>query len=197
MQALKHIMIRGVLFLVPVVILGFVLVQVLNVTSAVAEIAEQFIPIERVAGVAVVNILVILLAVLLCFAAGLVSYLSVINDKVMALDRILAENVPGYSMVKGVFGSATKSEYVVDHLNPILVRFDDHEALAFEVERTGDKVTVFRPDIPSMLAGEIFLFSADRVTTIDLPAHQVMGILQSHGRKMSKVHEAIAKAAQG
>lgn len=194
-KALYNTMIRGVFFLVPVVILAFVAFQVFKVTSQVGEIVGQYVPIERVAGVAVANVLMIVLALLLCLVAGLISYLSIINDKVEALDRILSENVPGYTLVKGVFGSATKSEHLMDALLPVLVQYEDFEGLAFEVERTESKVTLFRPHIPNVLSGEVVVVDVARVTAIPLPAHQVLGILQANGRKMSKVHDAIAAAA--
>ena len=194
MQKLKNIMFRGILFLIPIGFLGFILGQFLKATTALAELVDQFFPIERVAGIGLVTVLAVLFLVFLCLLAGLISYLAFINNKVLALDRVLSQNMPGYTFVKGIFGSASASTEEIDALKPVLVAFDDTRSLAFEVDRTGDLVVVFLPEIPSVMAGQIAVVDQDRVTPFPIAAHQVLGILRTHGRGMGKVLEKMSDA---
>lgn len=194
METLKHVMIRGILFLIPLGFLGAVVAQLFKLTTSVAKVADHLIPVERVAGVGLTSILAVVFLVLLCLLAGLFSYLSFINNKVVALDSVLSGTLPGYSFVKGVFGSASHSRDSLDALKPVLVKYDDNRLLAFEVERTGDLVVVFHPEIPSVLAGQIAVVDAHQVEPFPAPAHQVLSILRVHGRGMGKVLQKMAKA---
>lgn len=193
MPHLKNILLRGIVFLIPVGFLGIILAQFVKVTTSVAKIADQIIPIERVAGVALTNILVILFLFLTCVVAGLISYLSVINDKVIALDKILAQNMPGYTFVKGLFGSATKNDDAFGTLDAVFVHLQDRTLIAFEVERAGDQVILFKPTIPTILSGEVIVASASQVEPIDLPAHQFLGALQNHGQGLEKALAKVVK----
>ncbi|SHJ32451.1 Uncharacterized membrane protein [Shimia gijangensis] len=190
---LKNVLFRGVLFLIPIGFLSVILVHLFRITTSVAELADQIIPVDRVAGVGLTSILAVVFLVILCLLAGLISYLSFINEKVLKLDRILAGNMPGYSFIRGMFGSASQSGDELDALKPVLVTYDDTRTLAFEVERADALVVVFHPDIPTVLAGQIAVVDASRVTPIPIPAHQILAILRTHGRGMGKILQTMAE----
>lgn len=194
MQMVKHILFRGILFLIPIGFLGFILGQLLKATTVVAQIADRVIPIERVAGIGLTSVLAVVFLIMLCLLAGLFSYLAFINNKVLALDRVLSQSMPGYTFVKGIFGSASASSENLDSLKPVLVTYDDTRSLAFEVDRTGDLVVVFHPEIPSVLAGTIAVVDQGRVEPFPIPAHQVLSMLRTHGRGMGKVLEKMSDA---
>lgn len=193
MQMLKNVVIRGVLFLIPIGFLSVITVQLFKVTTKIAEVADRLIPVERIAGVGLTTVLAVLFLVLFCLLAGCISYLSFINDKVLALDRVLAENMPGYLFVKGIFGSASHQTDQLDALVPVMVMYDDAGSLAFEIERAAGKVVVFIPDIPTIMAGQIAIVDEERVKILPMAAHQILSILRTHGRGMGKVLERMAE----
>lgn len=192
METVKYVFIRGILFLIPVGIFGIILAQIYKVGVSVADFVEQFIDIERVAGVAIANIIVVLFLILVCFVAGLISYMSIINDKVMALDKVLAQNMPGYTFAKGVFSSATRIEDEMGALKPVLVHLEGYQRVGFEVERSETAVVVFLPDIPTVLAGQVVVVATDQISAMPVPAHKIYGMLQSHGRGLTKVLQTLA-----
>lgn len=194
MKMLKNVMFRGILFLIPIGFLGIIGAQFFKAATALAHIVDRVIPIERIAGIGLTTVLAVLFLILLCLLAGMISYLAVINNKVLALDRVLGENMPGYTFVKGIFGSASANSEEIDALKPVLVAFDDTRSLAFEVDRSGDHVVVFLPEIPSVMAGQIAVVDQDRVTPFPIAAHQVLAMLRTHGRGMGKVLDKMSDA---
>ena len=178
---LKNVILRGVLFIIPLGILVFVFLQIYKVAMGVADVVDGVIPIETVAGIGVANLLALLIIVLLCIIAGLLSYVSVINERVSTLDNILANNVPGYLLVKGALGAGSDDPYVQDSLKPVMVNMGNFERIGFETDRGNGSVVVYFPNEPSVITGHSVVVAEERVRALDIPPRQVLGVLQVHG----------------
>lgn len=182
---LKNVILRGVLFLIPIGIVLFVFLQVYKVAIEVAFVVDEFIPIQTVAGIGVANLLALLLIVLLCIVAGLISYISFINDKVQRMDRIFSNNVPGYSLIKGVLGAEQDDTYNQDALQPVLVTIAGVQRVGFETDRAEGKVVVFLPNEPSVVSGVSIVADERDVTRMNAPPRQVLSALQVHGKGLA------------
>jgi uncharacterized membrane protein len=86
--------IGGVLFLLPVVIMGVVLFKAAGIMMIVATPMADFIPVDSIGGVALANILALLLVILLCFLAGLVARHALAGKVVGQLESKVLVNVP-------------------------------------------------------------------------------------------------------
>lgn len=182
---LRNVVLRGILFLIPIGILVFVFIQLFRVSIVVAEVVDGVVPIETVAGVGVANLLAILVIVLLCILAGFLSYISIVNDRVSRLDTILSNNVPGYVLVKGVLSAGESDPYEQDTLKPVLVEMGVFERIGFETDRGQGKVVVFLPNQPSVVTGHSIVVDETRVRALDLPPRQVLSLLQVHGKGLA------------
>lgn len=178
---LKKVLLRGVFFIIPLGILIFVFLQIYKVAIGVADIVDGIIPIETVAGIGIANLLALLIIILLCIIAGLLSYVSVINERVSTLDTILANNVPGYLLVKGALGAGSDDPYVQDSLKPVMINMENFHRIGFETDRGNGFVVVYFPNEPSVITGHSVVVAEERVRILEIPPRQVLGLLQVHG----------------
>lgn len=192
---MKTTILGGVLFLVPVVVLLLILGKAYELSMMVAEPVDRLIPIERLGGVAIVNLLAIAVILLLCYGAGLVATKSFIAPKVEALEGILIDILPGYVAVKGTIGSVAQHEDVGEILKPVLVRFDDYDQIAFEVEGDETRAVVFLPGAPSAWAGTTVIVDRARISPVTLPTYQSVKLMRTLGRGSLQVHSATSAQA--
>lgn len=194
---MKTTILGGAIFLVPLAFLAVVLTKAYEVSMLLARPLDGLIPVESVGGIALANIIAIVLILAICFAAGLVAKSEAVSKRVGRLDSILIEIIPGYAVAKGIVGGVAKKDDAASVLRPVLVQFDDYEQIAFEVERMGDRCVIFLPGSPSAWSGASVIVDAARVTALDLPPHQVASLLRVMGRGMSKVSLPKRETAKG
>jgi len=184
---MKTTILGGALFLVPLAFLAIVLGKAFELSMLVAAPLDGMIPLERFAGIALANIIALVLILAVCFAAGLAARSGMFSRRVDRLDSVLIDVMPGYAVAKGVVAGVAGENDAMSVLSPVLVRFDDHEQISFEVERLEDRVIVFLPGSPSAWSGATVMVNTDRVTPLDLPPHQVVSLLRVLGRGSSSV----------
>lgn len=184
---MKSTVLGGVLFLVPVVFLAIILTKAFELSMLLAKPAEKFLPLDRMAGVALIDVLAVTIILIVCFFAGLVARRGRLFGHMTRLDDFLIDILPGYAVTKGIIGGLADEESAASILQPVLVRFDDYEQMAFEVERLEDRVVLFLPGSPSAWSGASLIVAADRVTKLNLPPHQVVSLLRVMGRGSAKL----------
>jgi uncharacterized membrane protein len=179
---MKTTILGGVLFLVPLAFIAIVLGKAFEVSMLLATPLDGLIPLKSVAGIALANIIAVILILAICFAAGLAANSKVFSKRVGRVDDILIDMMPGYAVAKGVVGGVAKKDGTASGLNPVLVRFDDYNQIAFEIERKDDRCVVFLPGSPSAWSGASVIVDTTRVTPLDLPPHQAVKFLRVMGR---------------
>ncbi|TDL87861.1 hypothetical protein [Meridianimarinicoccus aquatilis] len=190
---IRTTLIGGVLFLIPVVFVLYFLGYAYKLSSAFATKLAQFMPVDTVGELAVVNILAVLLIVLVCFVAGLAAHLPYLTRHVEKIEAILVELFPAFTIAKSMASGVTGQDDQNALLKTVLIAFDDHEALGFEIERTETRVIVFLPGAPAAWSGQAVAVPIDRVTRLNLPVHQVTGLLRKLGRG---THAAILRGQE-
>lgn len=181
-QFLRTTLVGGIIFLIPLVFVVAVLGKALQITKSVAVPIGNLIPIESVAGVAIVPILMTVILFLSCFLAGVAARSPAGQRVYKKLDTILLRMIPGYAWVKGVTGDIS-DEDAEKALKPVMVRFDDQHQLAFEVDRTADGlVAVYLPGAPDPHAGTVSFVTSDRVQSIDAGFKAVTRVCKNFGR---------------
>ena len=93
-QFLKTTMIGGILFLVPFIILIAIIGKALSVMDKLAAPLARKLPIDSVAGVAVIDFLAIIIMVLICFLAGLAARTAPARRLVDSLETRVLSNIP-------------------------------------------------------------------------------------------------------
>lgn len=179
---MKTTILGGILFLIPLAVVSIVLGKAFQLSMLVAQPLDTIIPIESVAGVAFVNILAIILILMICFLAGVIARSGLLSSQVGKLDEFLINVMPGYAVAKGMLGSVAHDEDIARVLKPVLVRFDDYQQIAFELERNESNATLFLPGSPSAWSGTTVIVDLERVQMLNLATHQAVKLLRVLGR---------------
>jgi uncharacterized membrane protein len=181
-QNMKTTILGGIVFLAPLAVVAILLSKVYQIGLMVADPVDRIIPVEKVGGVALVNILAIVLIVLACFLAGLVARSAFIGTRVSKIDGLLVDVIPTYAVFKGMLGSLSRSEEIEALMKPVVARFDDYDQIAFEMERNEKEAVLFLPGAPSTWSGSTIIVNLERITPLDMPTHQAVKLMRTMGR---------------
>lgn len=182
MKLLKSTLIGGIFFLVPLVLLIIILSRAHDIMLKVAQPLSEVIPLDKIGGVALANILVVVLIFLVCLLAGMLATRPRFKSFQRYLENKILGPIPGYRVIKAFLNSLERYESSGEKMVPVLVELDKHQKLGFEVERSGtDRVIVFLPDAPSFITGVVAVVSAQQVRVLDVPLPRVKECMEQFG----------------
>ena len=179
---MKANILNGLLLLAPVAVLMVILEKAFGFARQIAKPIEQFYPIDRVFGVLLADLLAAALLIALCYTIGAAEKRNVFGGYLKRLDNFFFDIIPGYAVVKGVLAGVTKAGDQSSALKPVLIRFDDYDQIAFEIERSNELVVVFLPGSPSAWSGTSIIVSAERVSQLNIPFSQATGLMRTMGK---------------
>ena len=184
-RLIRTTLLGGIVFLIPLVIVVAVFGKAIHIMQSVAVPLGEMIPVQSVAGVAVVPILTTVIMFVSCLVAGMLAQSSGGQKIYSKLDTLLLQMIPGYAWVKGVTGGI-RDEDAEEVLKPVLVTFDDQSQLAFEVDREVDGlVAVYVPGAPDPRSGTVSYVTSDRIQPIDVGFKAVTKVCKNLGRGSS------------
>jgi len=180
MNFVKTTIIGGLLFLVPVVALVLVFAKVFEVMMQVAEPMADIVPLDSIGGVALANILAVLIILLLCFVAGLIARAGPAKRLADGIENAILQKIPGYSIVKGFASSLTPEKTA--HMHPVLVSLGYSSRVGLEMEAIGDdRVSVYFPGSPNAWSGEVHVVKTEQVERLDKPFTDVLDHVERLG----------------
>lgn len=186
MNFLKTTLIGGLLFLVPLVVVGVVIGKAVGIMLVIAEPMAAFLPVESAAGVALANLIALACVVLLCFLAGLVGRTALAKAFSDKAESTILQKIPGYTFFKGMTSMLSPDENA--DLKAVLVSLEKAERLGLEVERVGtDRVAVYFPGSPNAWSGIVQIVSTDQVKPIDIPMMSVIEHAEQLGRGANEI----------
>ncbi len=180
MNFVKTTILGGLVFMIPIVVVVAIVGKAFRIMRTVAAPLKVYIPTGTIGGIAIVNLLVILAIILVCFIAGLIASSKVSKRMYRSLDATLLA-IPGYAFIKGLTDSMSNTEEAAESFLPVLVRFDDNAQIAFEVERSGNNVVVYIPGAPNPWSGSVAYFNVERVKRLDMSVSQTISSIKRIG----------------
>jgi len=174
-------LIGGVVFLLPLVVVIYVLGQGLALVARAAQPLVALLPDRSVGGVTLASIAALALLLLLCFGAGLLARAAAGRAFAERFEARLQTLYPRYSVIKamsqGLHGALGQRV-----LKPVMAQFDDHELIAFDIERLDDgRVVLYLPGAPDAWSGSVVLVAPDRVQPLDIDAAELAKAMQGLG----------------
>ena len=154
----------------------------------------EFFGIEQLSGFLVINAIAALALAGLVFGLGLLTYLPAISKRIERLDQMLADRVPGYSIVKGILKGTLTEDTSTAESKTVLVRMNNTARIGFEVERSPTGVViVFLPDTPNPQTGTAAAFPAEEVEPLNLPPREAIEMLNFFGKGISGPVEEVQR----
>lgn len=217
---LKTTAIGGIFFLLPLVVIGVLLGQVYSVVAVVMKSlsdagADQYIAAESASGYVMLFLAAIALLVLACFVCGVLAQRSLARNFTQSIEKYLLMLFPRYAIFKEQISGNIRDETYKNRLQPVLVRFNDHSQLAFEVTEAPlqraatqpqpakqtratepsspeDLVAVYLPGSPDPWAGTVVLVTTDQITPLATDFLTACGTFEQLGSGMRQLIENTA-----
>jgi uncharacterized membrane protein len=185
-QFIRTTIVGGIIFLIPLVFVAVVLGKAFSLMLVVARPVGKLIPIESVAGIALVNLIAVVAMLVFCFLAGVAARSAVGARLFQSVDNLLLMLVPKYALIKNRLTGSIGLDEGMSLQKPVLVRLDDQSQIAFEIERAEDgQVAVYLPGSPDPWSGAVVFVTADRVAPLNIGQSAAIKALRALGRGAS------------
>jgi uncharacterized membrane protein len=182
-QFLRTTILGGALFLMPIVVLAFVLNKAFDYARRGLKPMAKLIPDQLVSGATMEAVVAIGLIVLLCFLAGLFAR-TVLAQKVMSeLESAVLSNVPAYEYLKQAGSSMMGLGEIAEH-PVVLAQVGGAWRLGVQTDVAANGLTaVFIPNSPNTFSGSVFFLASDKVRPLDVPLRTALGCLERLGAR--------------
>jgi uncharacterized membrane protein len=189
-------LIGGVVFLLPLIVVLYVLGQGLALATHAVQPLVGLLPDKSVGGITFASLAALALLLLLCFGAGLLARAAAGQAFSARFEDKLQTLYPRYSVIKamsqGLHGALGKRL-----LKPVLATFDDNQLVGFDIERLDDgRVVLYVPGAPDAWSGSVLLVAPERVQALDIDAGDLAKALQGLGLGLAGLMRAAAANAQ-
>jgi uncharacterized membrane protein len=195
---LKTTAIGGLLFLLPLIVLGALIGQVVPIVVSVASALNEYIGVETPTKASVLIGLSIAIVLLLCFAAGVLARWSFGKKISTAFEKKLALFFPRYAILKDQMADSIGGSETRPKMKPVLVVFDECQRIAFETERDErlGLVTVYLPGSPDPWSGKAVMVKLDQVTSLGADFGHAAATCEQVGRGSIAMSNQVATLNQ-
>lgn len=191
LQAIRTTVAGGVLFLVPLVLILFLLSKALKVAERLSQPVVNAIGVKTVGGVALGTLVAIATLILVSFVAGLAARTRLGRAAYSTLENSILGILPQWRMARGLvesFGGEKASDVEV-----VLVPTDAGWCMGFVLEKPpGDWWTVFIPGAPQWTSGSISYARSEQVHQTGLTAAEAILLIRRCGVGSARVQELLA-----
>ena len=179
-EALNRIFKGILLFLLPVMVLIFVLEKAIVIVQKVILPLKHHLPAERIMGIGVLSLISILLLMLLCYSAGILAERKRIKSFIGFIENNVLTMIPGYTLLKSRASEAIGNSD--DEWKAVLAGEQNEWKLGIEVDRQpGGYCMVFFPEPPDAKSGEMKLVHESKLKKLDMPVSKLVSIIRNYG----------------
>lgn len=180
-KIIKATFLGGILFLAPLVVLLVILEKGYGIIQKVTLPLVNNLPRVHVLGIALQELVGILIILLICFLAGLLARTTKAKILIQKLEDGILSFVPGYSFMKSMNENIMGIESKED-LKVILVPTDAGWQFAFLIEQIDDNnFTVFVPDAPNPWSGSVVFVEKKDIKEIEMTQKQALACIRKLG----------------
>lgn len=177
----KTTLLRGLVFLLPLVVLVAVFGKAYSFMASIILPIAKKIHAETILGITVLNLIIFFSLFIICFFSGLVAK-SYLGKKLFLFVENKLAVLPGYPLFKAKLTGSIGKEDKKKPLKTVLVTFKDRQQLGFEIERNNDKVCVFLPGSPDPWTGTCVIVSVDKINHALGGLHDTQKIFERLGK---------------
>ena len=181
---LKATIVGGILFLLPLAIVLMILGYALGLAAKLAKPISDQLDLQQLgdlAGIGIVTILSALLLVLVAFAAGIAARTYLGERITRWFEGSLLGRLPQYQMLKSMAEGLAQLESA-EGIKPALISIEGGWQIGYLLEPLENGwLSVFLPQAPTPMSGNVMYFPADRVRPLDMTMVEAMSIIKRIG----------------
>ncbi|MCV9930613.1 DUF502 domain-containing protein [Flavobacterium sp. LS1R49] len=187
LSILKSTFIGGILFLIPLLIILVLFEKGYHILQKITIPLVANLPKVKVLGMALEELIGLLIIITLCFLAGLLSKTKPAKRLIAKLESSVLSLIPGYSFMKNMNENIIGLENSKD-LKVVLARVDDGWQFAFLIEQIDkEHCTVFIPNAPSPWSGSIYFMEKERIKETTISQKEALVCIRKLGYGSSKL----------
>lgn len=180
---LKTTAIGGLVFLLPLIVIGFFVGQVVPIVLTVAKFLNETLGFKTATGYLILLGLSVAVIVLVCFAAGIVARWTIGKRVGGFVERNLTMIFPRYSIYKDQLAGGLDAESLRGRMKPALVDLHGVRRPVLEIERSpGGLVTIYLPGAPDPWSGTIGFVEPHEITPIETDLGEFLAVFERLGR---------------
>ncbi len=188
-STVRNIMLGGLFFLAPVVLFLIVIAKIFKILQVVLHPVLRRFPDARLAGLALHEVIAVLILLLLCFCVGLLAATKRAKQFIQWLEQIVLGHIPGYKVLKSIGNRMAGLEE--EKIKVVLARVDDGWQLSFLIEQLDDNLyTVFVPSTPSPWSGSLYHLEKDRIKWTNITKKEALNCISQMGIGSAKLLKA-------
>jgi len=178
----QQTLIRGILFLVPILVVLVVIDRALDKLKELANPIADILPYHSVFGVGKAYWAVLLILLFVGIVMGIIARFAVATKFSNWIEHKLLYRIPGYSFMKqmgeSMIGVDDKKVFRV-----VLLSIEEFWQLAYLIEEINDTmVAVYVPSVPNPQEGDLFYVSKERIKETTISYKDSMRIINCQGR---------------
>lgn len=187
LKIIKATFFGGILFLAPLILLLVILEKGFGIVKKITNPIVHHFPKVEVLGLAMEEIVAILIIAIVCFSAGLIAKTSYAQKLIKRLEDGILSFVPGYSFIKKMNENIMGFESNED-LKVILVPTDAGWQFAFLIEQINqNNFTVFIPDAPNPWSGSVVFVDKKDIKDVEISQKEALACIRKLGYGSEKL----------
>jgi len=177
----KTMVIGGVLFFIPLIILIVILQKAFQIAAALVMPIIKLLNVTHIFGIGVEIIVAIAIILFILYLGGLISKTSRAKKAVKKIEDALLSKVPGYDMIKNMGESFVGFEGNTS-ISTVLARIEDAWQYGFLIEEIeGEQYAVYVPGAPNTMSGSVYILEKARIKKTNIPLQAAMKSLRGLG----------------
>ena len=177
----------GLLFLLPMVLILTVLRHAIQRVGKLTKPIADLLPFEAVLGVRRETFLAVVLLIFISLVAGLFAKTKMGRRFIHWCENSFLSGLPQYQLMKSMGEGLARVESA-ETVQPALVSIEDGWQIAYLLEPLENGwVTVFLPQAPTPMSGNVMYLPADRGRPLGITMVQAMAIVKHIGVGSAKV----------
>jgi len=184
---LKNMIIAGIIFFIPLVILVVILQKAFQILAVLVSPIIKLLNITNVFGIGAEIFISIILTLFLLYIGGLLAKTTRAKTAIAKLEESLLSKIPGYEVLKKTGESFAGFEND-NKLHTVLARIEDAWQLAFLIEEIeGENYAVYIPGAPNPMSGSVYILEKERIKRTNIPMRDAMKCLRGLGVGSNKL----------
>ena len=170
-----------VLFLFPIMLLIFIFGKAIKIVQSIILPIKTHLPAERIFGIGILSLISLILILLVCYIAGMLSESKKVKSFLSFIEDNLLIFIPGYALIKS--GARDAIGDADDKWKVVMIAEDDEWKFGIEVDKQPDGYsTIFSPEPPDAKSGEMKLIHESKLKRINLPVSRLVNVIRNYGR---------------